>query len=162
MNHIKDAGATFSAPKMQLCLEEVKILGQTVNIQGRIPDQSKVDKILKWPPPQNVKEARGFLGLCGTVHIWIPNYSTLTSPIMELWRKGTDFEWTEQRQATFDALKQAITSAPALWPIDYKSNNPIILSVDSSFMAVGIILSQLDENGRKRPARYGSIFRSRI
>ena len=122
-----------------------------------IPDQSKVDKVLKWPPPQNVKEARGFLGLCGTVHIWIPNYSALTSSITELWRKGTSFKWTEQRQAAFHALKQAVTSAPALWPIDYKSNNPIILSVDSSIMAVGIILSQLDENGCKRPARYGSL-----
>ena len=157
MHRIKDVGATFSAPKMQLCLEEVKILGQTMNIQGRVPDQSKVDNILKWPPPQNVKKARGFLGLCGTVRIWIPNHSALTSPIMELWRKETNFKWSEQRQAAFDALKQAVTSAPALWPIDYKSNNLIILSVDSSIMAVGIILSQLDENGRKRPARYGSL-----
>ena len=46
MHHIKDAGATFSAPKVQVCLEEVKILRQTMNIQGRVPDQSKVDNIL--------------------------------------------------------------------------------------------------------------------
>ena len=157
MHRIKDAGATFSALKIQLCLPEVKILGQIVNIHGRVPDQSKVDKVLNWPPPRNVKEARGFLGLCGTVRIWIPNYSTLTSPITELWRKGADFEWTERRQEAFDALKQALTSAPALWPIDYHSGNPIILSVDSSYIAVGIILSQLDDNGHKRPARYGSL-----
>jgi hypothetical protein len=31
------------------------------------------------------------------------------------------------------------------------------ISVNSSFIAVGIILSQLDEQGRKRPAQYGSI-----
>ena len=29
--------------------------------------------------------------------------------------------------------------------------------MDTSYIAVGFILSQLDENGRKRPARYGSI-----
>ena len=33
----------------------------------------------------------------------------------------------------------------------------MILSVDSSTEAAGMILSQLDDNGRKRPARYGSV-----
>ena len=42
-------------------------------------------------------------------------------------------------------------------PIDYESDRPIVMSVDSSFMAVGFILSQRNENGRKRTARYGSI-----
>jgi hypothetical protein len=32
-----------------------------------------------------------------------------------------------------------------------------VLSVDTSQMAVGFILSQLDDNGKKRPARYGSL-----
>ena len=50
-----------------------------------------------------------------------------------------------------------VTSAPALCPIDYKSDKPIILSVDTSKIAVGIILSQEDEEGRRHPARYGSI-----
>jgi hypothetical protein len=42
-------------------------------------------------------------------------------------------------------------------PIDYKSDRPVVLSVDSSQEAVGMILSQIDERGRKRPARFGSI-----
>ena len=50
-----------------------------------------------------------------------------------------------------------VTSAPALYPIDYKSDKPIVLSVDTSKIAVGIILSQEDEEGRRHPARYGSI-----
>jgi hypothetical protein len=40
-------------------------------------------------------------------------------------------------------------------PIDYKSENPVILSVDSSSVAAGFILSQIDDNGKCRPARYG-------
>jgi RNase H-like domain found in reverse transcriptase len=50
-----------------------------------------------------------------------------------------------------------VSSAPALHPIDYQSERPVILSVDSSHIAAGFILSQLDENEQKRPARYGSI-----
>jgi hypothetical protein len=57
----------------------------------------------------------------------------------------------------FDTLKKLITSAPALNPINYTTDRPVVLSVDTSLHAVGMILSQLEEQGRKRPARYGSI-----
>ena len=157
MHRIKESGATFSAKKTQICRQEVVIIGQRCTPEGRLPDDEKVSKILNWPPLSTIKEARGFLGLCGTVRIWIKNYSHLARPISELWRKTEDFVWNERRQEAFNTLKRLISSAPALNPIDYTSELPVVLSVDSSFIAVGIILSQLDEQGRKRPARYGSI-----
>ncbi|KAI0339179.1 hypothetical protein BDW22DRAFT_1298427, partial [Trametopsis cervina] len=57
----------------------------------------------------------------------------------------------------FNTLKLAITHPPALRPVDYTSSNVVVLSVDSSFIAVGFILSQYDEANKKRSARYGSI-----
>ncbi len=50
-----------------------------------------------------------------------------------------------------------MSSPPVLRPIDYSSNRPVILSVDSCPIATGIILSQIDDQGRKLPARYGSL-----
>lgn len=94
-----------------------------------------------------IKEVRGFLGLCGTVWIWIKNYSAIARPLTELVRNKTEFIWDDQRQEAFDTLKQLISSAPALCPIDYTSENPVILLVDSSKIAVGFILSQMDNNG---------------
>ena len=104
-----------------------------------------------------MKDVRGFLGLCGTVRIWIKDYSVKARPLTELVRHDAEFVWDDRREAAFQALKEAITSPPALHPIDYTSDRPIVLSVDSSIIAVGFILSQLDEKERKRPARYGSI-----
>ena len=72
-------------------------------------------------------------------------------------RIATGYRQNERREQAFQALKEAITSPPALRPIDYSSEQPVVLSVDSSKIAVGFILSQIDEDGRKRPARYGSI-----
>jgi hypothetical protein len=38
------------------------------------------------------------------------------------------------------------------------SDNPVVLSVDSSKEAAGLIISQLSDDGKtKRPARYGSL-----
>ena len=157
MHRIIQSGATFSPTKTQICRPEVLIVGQKCTLKGRLPDISKVDKIKNWPPLTTPREARAFMGLCGTVRIWIKNYSTLARPITELWRKNVDFEWTNQRQESFQKLKELVSEAPALAPIDYSSERPVILAVDSSWMAVGIVLLQIDEEGRRRPARYGSL-----
>ena len=157
MHRIKHVGATFSATKIQICLPDVLIVGQRCVPDGRLPDTEKVSKILNWPIPTTVKEARGFMGLCGTVRIWILGFSTLARPITSLWKKDAPFIWGEEQDQAFNTLKERICSAPAMRSINYASPNPVILSVDSSFIAVGFILSQIDEEGRRRPARYGSL-----
>jgi len=157
MHRIHHAGATFAATKAQICQNEVMIVGQRCNAQGREPDTAKIDKILSWPSPKSRTEVRQFLGLCGTVRIWVPGYSTLVKPMVHLTRKNVDFEWTEEAEEAFQEMKEYITKAPALRPIDYKSKLPVILSVDSSMLAVGMILSQIDDEGVRRPARYGSL-----
>lgn len=157
MHKVKTAGATFSANKSQICRPEALIVGQRCNSQGREPDTEKVSKILKWPVLKTPKQVRQFLGLCGTVRIWIPNYSKIVRPLTELYHKDKEFEWNERRQDAFDTIKCLVATSPALHPIDYESERAVILAVDSSKEAVGMILFQVDENGRKRPARYGSI-----
>ena len=83
MHRVKRSGATFSPKKTQICLPEVLIVGQKCTPEGRLPDVDKISKIMNWPPLTTQKEARGFLGLCGTVRNWIKNYSTLAQPISE-------------------------------------------------------------------------------
>lgn len=157
MHRIKCAGASFSPKKTQICRPEAIIVGQKCTSDGRLPEDTRVSKILNWPPLETVKEVRGFLGLCGTVRIWIRNYSELVRPLTELIRKETDLVWTDRCQESFDTLKQKVSTSPALRPIDYRSGLPIILSVDTSYIATGFILSQIDDQGRRRPARYGSL-----
>ena len=157
LHRVHCAGATISSKKAQICLPEALIVGQPCNAGGREPDTDKVDKILKWPPLATPKEVRRFLGLCGTVRIWIPNYSKIVRPLSELYHQDKEFIWDQRRQDAFDEIKKHVTSAPALRPIDYTSDNPVILSVDSSRDAAGMILSQIDDQGRRRPARYGSV-----
>ncbi|RDB17042.1 hypothetical protein Hypma_002035 [Hypsizygus marmoreus] len=128
------------------------IVGQKCTPEGRLPEDDCITKVLNWPIMKTVKEVRGFLGLCGTVRIWIRNYSQLARPLTELICKNANFEWTNRCQNSFDTLKELVSSAPALRPIDYASDKPVILSVDTSYIAVGFILSQIDENDHRRPA----------
>ena len=157
MHRLGCSGVTFSAAKTQLAQPEVIILGQKCTQNGRLPEDAKIKKILNWPALQSPTEVRGFLGLCGTVRIWIKGYSSLIRPLTELYRKDVEFIWDDRRQEAFETLKTLITEAPALRSIDYTSDLPVILAVDTSYIAVGMILLQIDEDGRRRPARYGSL-----
>ena len=54
-------------------------------------------------------------------------------------------------------LKRAIVTAPCLQPINYHCDQWVILVVDSSHIATGFILFQLEVDGKRYPSRFGSI-----
>jgi transposase InsO family protein len=157
LHRISHAGATISPKKSQVARSEITLVGQRLTYEGRLPDSSRVSKIQKWPPPQNTTHVRGFLGLCGTMRIWIEKYSELARPLTELLRKDVPFEWNESHQEAMDILKEAVSTSPALIAIDYKSERPVILAVDTSSIAIGYIIYHIDSQDHRRPVRFGSI-----
>jgi hypothetical protein len=56
-----------------------------------------------------------------------------------------------------DAMKSAIVNSQALRPIDYTCDRDVFLSVDTSHIAVGFVLSQTGLDGKRYPSRFGSI-----
>ena len=157
LHRLAHAGATISPKKSQVAKPEIILVGQKLTYEGRLPDDSRVSKIKKWPTPMNLTEVRAFLGLCGTMRIWIQDYSLYARPLTELVRKGTAFQWNERRQEAMDFLKEAIINSPALIPIDYSSSNPVILAVDTSVIAIGYIIYQEDSRSKRKPVRFGSL-----
>ena len=74
-------------------------------------------------------------------------------------RKDAPFVFGPEQISAQDALKTALLSSPALRPINYTSNSPVILGVDTSSIAVGYLLCQCDANNPRirRYTRFGSI-----
>ena len=97
------------------------------------------------------------MGLCGTVQIWIKDYSRLSRPLVNLTRKDVEFSWGPPQEEAFQLLKSLVSKAPALRPIDYKGGQPVYLSVDTSIYGIGFVLSQDDEKGWRVSARYCSL-----
>jgi hypothetical protein len=156
LHRLGHAGVTVSAKKIALCVPEVSILGHRCTGEGRVPDQSHVAKILEWPPCANLTEVRGFLGVANMMRIFVKDYASKASALTRLTRKDVEFVWEEPQIKAFEVLKEAITTAPVLRPIDYASENPLVLAVDSSVIAAGWLIIQEDDEGKRHPARYGS------
>ena len=64
------------------------------------------------------------------------------------------FEWTEQCEQSFDALKDALTSAPVLAYPDY--SKPFILETDTSLKGLGAVLSQRGDDSEICVVAYAS------
>jgi hypothetical protein len=156
---MKYSGGTFSGYKTILCAAEITVLGHRCTIDGRLPDQSRVEKIVNWGPCKDLTDVRAFIGTIGVCRLFIKNFAHRAHHLVKLTRKGVEWEFGPDQQAAMDDLKQALLTSPALRPIDYKSDAPVILLVDTSYLAIGYILSQCDtKNPRLRyHARFGSI-----
>ena len=157
IQRMKHAGATFSAMKSKLCVETALVVGHKCTMEGRVPDESKVQKIVDWPICRNLTEVRGFLGTLGTIRIFIKDFATHAKPLVNLTRKDVEFIFDEEQLLAMEKLKMFAQNCTAIRALDYNSEREVTLAVDSSWMAVGFILSQQGEDGKRHPSRYGSI-----
>ncbi len=82
--------------------------------------------------------------------MFILNFTRHANTLVNLMRKGIPFQFRPEQQVAQDDLKQALIASLALRPINYSSDSPVILTVNTSTIVVGFYLCQADpENLRK-------------
>ena len=106
--------------------------------------------------PQTKKKVKLFLGLCGYYRKFVPNFSTVASPLSELTRKNMPKRvvWTTKCDQAFWELKEALTRAPILMTPDWTL--PFILQTDASSTGLGYVLSQVNSMGEEHPIAFAS------
>ena len=101
-----------------------------------------------------VKEVQSFIGFMNFYRRFIRNFSEITRPLHALTRKSKNWSWGAAEQQAFDALKNAITSAPTL---AFPSKSSLFrLECDASNFTTGAVLSQQQEDGLFHPIGFMS------
>ncbi|MBW0476752.1 hypothetical protein O181_016467 [Austropuccinia psidii MF-1] len=108
-------------------------------------DSSKVQQILNWPQPKNIKELQSFLGFSHFYHCFIKNYSQKITALTSLLKKDSPFIFNEEALSQFQILKEAFTMAPILSHLN--PSLPTIVETDASDYALGTVLSQMNDSG---------------
>ena len=93
------------------------------------------------------------LGMGSYYRRFIHKYSELVNPLVKLTRKSVQFEWTQECENSFNALKSVLTGSSVLsYPRD---EGEYILDTDASEIGIGAVLSQLHD-GQVKVIAYGS------
>ena len=111
---LKDHKLYAKLKKCKFWLESVAFLGYVISKDGILVDPKKVEAIVDWERPKDVKEIRSFLGLAGYYRRFTEGFSKILLPMTRLTQKGATFEWPTECEDSFQELKRRLTTAPVL------------------------------------------------
>ena len=112
LDRIRRANLRLKAEKCYFAATELQFLGHVVGKEGVKPDPEKVDKMVNYPEPRNIRELRGVLGLFSYYRRFIKDFAQLADPLYKLLKKDVVYEWTELQQKAFENLREKLTQAP--------------------------------------------------
>jgi len=113
---------------------------------------AKVVTILEMPNPTNVHTLKSFIGLCNYYKIYVQDFSIIAHPLHALLKKDVVWTWSEEAKETFNTLKENLLEFPILKRPDF--SKVFILNIDWSALSIGVILGQLDEEGKEYVITY--------
>jgi hypothetical protein len=153
LERLRRAGLKLKSSKCNLLCKSVKFLGHVLSAGKIAVDPEKVNQVLEWPIPINLKEVRGFVGLCSYYRRFIKDFARIAAPLNAMSEKNRNFEWNESCQQSMDTMKKLLTTAPLL--VMPNSTDPFILDTDASQCTIGGVLSQIQDGG-EHPVAYAS------
>ena len=167
LHRMKRFGGTFSGEKVVLGVPEIQMVGYVCSFEGRGVPKSAVAKLLKWDKMNTRTEVKRFLGLVGIARSWIKNYGAMVRPLVRLTageEQDIRSKWGPEHDEALTAVKEAVVNCGIIKPLDYSRADvsPPILSVDASQTGCGGEIAQVDENGKRRTARFFSIYYNEV
>ena len=138
---LKEANVRLKPSKCYFVQSKVDYLGHVVSAEGLSPNPNKIKAVQEFPVPINSTGVKAFLGLCNYYRRFVKGFAQIASPLNRLTSKHATFEWTDQCQEAFEALKRALVSAPILAYPDF--TQPFHLFVDASQTGIGLTLGQI-------------------
>ena len=129
--------------KCHFCLWQLTFLGHIIGQDGISPDDSKLDAVKNFPRPENIRQVRGFLGLCSYYRKFIKDFSKKAKPLNQLLYKDESFLWMESQENAFEILKHYLISLPIIKYPDF--TELFILYTDATEKRLDVVLQQKDD-----------------
>jgi len=120
-------------------VREVEFLGVVIGPRGVEMQKKKVEGVLNWLVPRNVKEVQKFLGLANYYRRFIKNFARIAALLHMLVRKEQKWKWEKEQKEVFERLKAVFTIEPVLAIPDI--NRKMRVEADASDYATGGVLS---------------------
>jgi len=133
-------------------MRKIGFLGVVIGPNRIEMEKEKVEGVLSWSEPKNVKDVRKFLGLTNYYRRFIKDFAQVARPMNMLTRKDEKWRWEEAQQKVFDELKQVFTTKPVLAAPDL--DKEFRVETDASNYATRGVLSIKCSDDRWRPVAF--------
>ena len=120
--------------------EEIDYLGVIVGRDKLKMDPLKLSGVADWPVPKNPADVHSFLGFTGYYHYFVPNYSKVARPLLDLTKKSIVWHWGKPQFKAFEMLKTLMCRKPVLIQPNFKRR--FYLQTDASAYGIRAVLSQ--------------------
>jgi len=141
--------------KPEKCVWKVRKIGFLGVVIGpsRIEmEKEKMDGVLSWLEPRNVKDVRKFLGLANYYRRFIKDFARVARPMNVLTRKDVKWQWGVEQQKAFDKLKRVFTTKPVLAAPDL--DKKFRVEANASNYTTGGVLSMKCSDEMWRPVAF--------
>jgi len=120
-------------------VREVEFLGVIIGPKGVEMQKEKMEGVLNWPAPKNVKEVQKFLGLANYYRRFIKDFARIAALLHVLVRKEQKWKWEKKQKEAFEKLKAGFTTEPVLAILDI--DREMRVEADASDYVTGGVLS---------------------
>jgi len=126
-------------------VRRIGFLGVVIGSNGIEMEKVKVDGVLSWPAPKNIKDIRKFLDLANYYRRFIKDFVKVARPMNMLTRKDMKLWWGEEQEQAFNEIKRIFMTRPVLAAPDL--DKEFRVEVDASNYTTRGVLSMkcLDE-----------------
>jgi len=152
LKRLKKNDLFIKPEKCKWKVREIEFLGVVISPREVEMQKEKVEGVLNWPVPQNVKEVQKFLGLTNYYRRFIKDFTRLATLLHILVRKEQKWKWKREQEEAFERLKAVFTTEPVLAIPDI--NREIRVEADALDYTMGGVLSTKYENGKWRPVAF--------
>ncbi|KAL1129718.1 hypothetical protein AAG570_012662 [Ranatra chinensis] len=152
LHRLREFGLRALEEKSTFFLSELRFMVHTVSERGVSTNSDKVRAVSTLLFLKDSKEIKSFQGMVGYYRKFIPNQADRLALWTRRLKKGCKSVVTADMVDEFDRIKEALANAPVLRYPDFTL--PFFLTTDASRVAVGAILSQVENEDR--PVTYAS------
>jgi hypothetical protein len=115
-------------------------------------DLAKIAIFVNLPAPKTICQLRATLGHTEYYKKFIKGYAQITTPMENLLRKDTKYQWNDECQHGLNTLKEKMVTAPILVFPDWEKTFHV--HVDASGITLGDILAQLGVGDLDHPIAF--------
>ena len=129
-------------------------LGYIISKDGLCASEERVQAILQYATPTDLKQLESFVGKLNYYGKFLPAFASVCAPLNQLRCKDTSWKWSAECAAAFDELKQMLADKTRL--VHFDPEMPIVLATDASPYGIGAVISHVLHDGSEEPIAFAS------